>query len=178
MQRLPPLRRVLASCASAVEGAAKAASAHEYQTFRLFASAHEGPPKEAVSAIPFKVPGNHLSARVGRACSYYPLSWLDAHCPAQARRCHATRRPRHSCSTTAPTPCLCSPPQVCARTLAASSQAPRGQAKWQRVPSAEKVKESYLPFWVATAHVEVELRWADCGCAFPLPGASADVGLT
>lgn len=54
MQRLLPLRRVLASCA--VEGAAKAASAHEYQTFRLFASAHEGPPKEAVSAIPFKVP--------------------------------------------------------------------------------------------------------------------------
>ena len=59
MQRLLPLRRVLVSCASAVEGAAKAASAHEYQTFRLFASAHDGPSKDAVSAIPFKVPVIH-----------------------------------------------------------------------------------------------------------------------
>ena len=171
MQRLLPLRRVLLSCASAVEGAAKAASAHEYQIFRLFAGAHEGPPKEAVSAIPFKVPTPH-GIQWGTGCSYSPLSWLDAHWPAQARRCRATKPPRRSCSTTAPTPCLCSPPQVCVpRPLLPRPQAARAQADWQRVLSAEKVKESYLPFWVTTAHVEVELRWADCGCALSLLGA-------
>ena len=122
MQRLLPLRRVLTSCIGALEGAAKAASAHEYQTLRLLASANEGPAKEVVSAIPFKVPRNSES-QLGAACSFQPLSWPDAHCPAQSRRCPAIRRPRRSCSTTAQIPCLCSPPQVCAQTLAASSQA-------------------------------------------------------
>ena len=66
-----------------------------------------------------------------------------------------------------PSPGLC--PDPCC-------QAPRRlvlKLTGQRGLSAEKVKDSYLPFWVTTAHVEVELRWADCGCA---PSLLGDLG--